>query len=195
MTQCNLKLIVGLGNPDNHLLNTRHNVGFWFADQLSSSFDKDFIFTKKFDSEISEIDTNTSKIFIMKPLTYINDSGNPLQKYIKNKNIGPDNILIAYDDLDLQIGQVRIKFSGGSGGHNGLNSIIEKIGSRDFWRLRVGIGKPEDREQTVNYVLGKPPQEEKNKIHTSLARIISEKKDLLSGNFSKLMNHNNGSKS
>ena len=192
MTQCNLKLIVGLGNPDNHLLNTRHNVGFWFADQLVASLGKDFEFTKKFDSEISEIDTNTNKIIIMKPLTYINDSGNPLFKYIKNKNISPDNILIAYDDLDLQIGQIRIKFSGGSGGHNGLNSIIEKIGTRDFWRLRVGIGKPQDREQTVSYVLGKPPQEDREKIDTSILKLISEKNDLLSGNFSKLMNLNNG---
>ena len=192
MTQCNLKLIVGLGNPDNHLLNTRHNVGFWFVDQLSSSLDKDFVFIKKFDSEMSEIDTDTNKIIIMKPLTYINDSGNPLLKYIKNKNIKPDNILIAYDDLDLQIGQIRIKFSGGSGGHNGLNSIIEKIGSRDFWRLRVGIGKPQDREQTVSYVLGKPPQEDREKIDTSILKLIVEKNDLLNGNFSKLMNHNNG---
>ena len=192
MTQCNLKLIVGLGNPDNHLLNTRHNVGFWFVDQLSSSLDKDFVFIKKFDSEMSEIDTDTNKIIIMKPLTYINDSGNPLLKYIKNKNIKPDNILIAYDDLDLQIGQIRIKFSGGSGGHNGLNSIIEKIGSRDFWRLRVGIGKPQDREQTVSYVLGKPPQEDREKIDTSILKLIAEKNDLLNGNFSKLMNHNNG---
>ena len=192
MTQCNLKLIVGLGNPDNHLLNTRHNVGFWFADQLSTSLGKAFEFTKKFDSEIFEIDTDTNKIIIMKPLTYINDSGNPLFKYIKNKNISPDNILIAYDDLDLQIGQIRIKFSGGSGGHNGLNSIIEKIGSRDFWRLRVGIGKPQDREQTVSYVLGKPPQEDREKIDTSILKLIAEKNDLLNGNFSKLMNHNNG---
>jgi len=192
MTQCNLKLIVGLGNPDNHLLNTRHNVGFWFVDQLSSSLDKDFVFIKKFDSEMSEIDTDTNKIIIMKPLTYINDSGNPLFKYIKNKNISPDNILIAYDDLDLQIGQIRIKFSGGSGGHNGLNSIIDKIGSRDFWRLRVGIGKPLDREQTVSYVLGKPSREDREKIDTSIVKLISEKNDLLSGNFSKLMNQNNG---
>ena len=192
MTQCNLKLIVGLGNPDNHLLNTRHNVGFWFVDQLSSSLDKDFVFIKKFDSEMSEINTDKNKIIIMKPLTYINDSGNPLFKYIKNKNISPDNILIAYDDLDLQIGQIRIKFSGGSGGHNGLNSIIDKIGSRDFWRLRVGIGKPLDREQTVSYVLGKPSREDREKIDTSIVKLISEKNDLLSGNFSKLMNQNNG---
>ena len=94
--------------------------------------------------------------------------------------------------MDLQIGQIRIKFSGGSGGHNGLNSIIEKIGSRDFWRLRVGIGKPQDREQTVSYVLGKPPQEDREKIDTSILKLIAEKNDLLNGNFSKLMNHNNG---
>lgn len=190
MTQCTLKLIVGLGNPDNHLLNTRHNVGFWFADQLSNSFGKDFIFTKKFESEISEVDSDMNKVTIMKPLTYINDSGNPLLKYIKNRNINSHNILIVYDDLDLQIGQIKIKFSGGSGGHNGLNSIIEKIGTKDFWRLRVGIDKPQDREQTIEYVLGKPSPQEKEKIDKSIAQLIKEKNDILNGNFSKIMNRN-----
>tara|TARA_B100000886_G_scaffold318463_1_gene258495 strand:- start:1137 stop:1712 length:576 start_codon:yes stop_codon:yes gene_type:complete len=190
MTQCTLKLIVGLGNPDNHLLNTRHNVGFWFVDQLSNSFGKDFIFTKKFESEISEVDSDMNKVTIMKPLTYINDSGNPLLKYIKNRNINSHNILIVYDDLDLQIGQIKIKFSGGSGGHNGLNSIIEKIGTKDFWRLRVGIDKPQDREQTIEYVLGKPSPQEKEKIDKSIAQLIKEKNDILNGNFSKIMNRN-----
>ena len=190
MTQCTLKLIVGLGNPDNHLLNTRHNVGFWFVDQLSNSFGKDFIFTKKFESEISEVDSDMNKVTIMKPLTYINDSGNPLLKYIKNRNINSHNILIVYDDLDLQIGQIKIKFSGGSGGHNGLNSIIEKIGTKDFWRLRVGIDKPQDREQTIEYVLGKPSPQEKEKIDKSIAQLIKDKNDILNGNFSKIMNRN-----
>lgn len=190
MTQCTLKLIVGLGNPDNHLLNTRHNVGFWFVDQLSNSFGKDFIFTKKFESEISEVDSDMNKVTIMKPLTYINNSGNPLLKYIKNRNINSHNILIVYDDLDLQIGQIKIKFSGGSGGHNGLNSIIEKIGTKDFWRLRVGIDKPQDREQTIEYVLGKPSPQEKEKIDKSIAQLIKEKNDILNGNFSKIMNRN-----
>ena len=190
MTQCTLKLIVGLGNPDNHLLNTRHNVGFWFVDQLSNSFGKDFIFTKKFESEISEVDSDMNKVTIMKSLTYINNSGNPLLKYIKNRNINSHNILIVYDDLDLQIGQIKIKFSGGSGGHNGLNSIIEKIGTKDFWRLRVGIDKPQDREQTIEYVLGKPSPQEKEKIDKSIAQLIKEKNDILNGNFSKIMNRN-----
>ena len=128
----------------------------------------------------------------MKPLTYINDSGSPLVKYIKNKNINPENILIIFDDLDLKVGQIKIKFSGGSGGHNGLNSIIEKIGSKDFWRLRIGIDKPRDRADTVNYVLGRPTQEERKVIDESISKIISNKDDLFDGNFTKMMNQNNG---
>ena len=192
MNQCNIKLIVGLGNPDNHLLNTRHNVGFWLVDQLSASLNQDFKFNKKYDSDILEYDINDDKIVIMKPLTYINDSGSPLVKYIKNKNINPENILIIFDDLDLQVGQIKIKFSGGSGGHNGLNSIIEKIGSKDFWRLRIGIDKPRDKADTVNYVLGRPTQEERKVINESISKIISNKDELFDGNFSKMMNQTNG---
>ena len=192
MNQCNIKLIVGLGNPDNHLLNTRHNVGFWLVDQLSTSLNQGFKFNKKYESDILEFDINGGKIVIMKPLTYINDSGSPLVKYIKNKNINPENILIIFDDLDLKVGQIKIKFSGGSGGHNGLNSIIEKIGSKDFWRLRIGIDKPRDKTETVNYVLGRPTQEERKVIDESISKIISHKDDLFDGNFSKMMNQNNG---
>ena len=192
MNQCNIKLIVGLGNPDNHLLNTRHNVGFWLVDQLSASLNQGFKFNKKYESDILEFDSNGDKIIIMKPLTYINDSGSPLVKYIKNKNINPENILTIFDDLDLQVGQIKIKFSGGSGGHNGLNSIIEKIGSKDFWRLRIGIDKPRDKADTVNYVLGRPTQEERKVIDESISKIISNKDDLFDGNFTKMMNQNNG---
>ena len=89
-------------------------------------------------------------------MNYINNSGVAIQKFIKQSSINANQILVIYDDLDLKVGQIRLKKGGSSGGHNGLNSIISECGSKDFWRLRVGIGKPIVKEETVNYVLGKP---------------------------------------
>jgi len=189
-----LQLIVGLGNPDKKLLSTRHNVGFWFLDLLSAKLGKDFNFQKKYDSDIFEYEQEERLFYMMKPLSYINNSGVPIKKFIKNKNINPENILIIYDDLDLVAGKTRLKLGGGSGGHNGLNSIIEQLGSRNFWRLRIGINKPDDKNKVVEYVLGKPSKEDKESIFESIHFAINEIDDFFSGNGSALMNKLNGDK-
>ena len=116
----------------------------------------------------------------------------PIKKFIKNKNIEAENILIIYDDLDLAVGKVRLKQGGGSGGHNGLNSIIEQIGSKNFWRLRIGIGKPDDKNKVIDYVLGKPSLDDKNLINKSINLLIDEINTFLSGESTKLMNKLNG---
>lgn len=187
-----LKLIVGLGNPDKKLLSTRHNVGFWFLDSLSKKLNKDFDFLKKIDSDIFQYEYQEKIFHMMKPLSYINNSGIPIKKFIKNRNISPENILIIYDDLDLIAGKIRLKLGGGSGGHNGLNSIIEQLGSKNFWRLRIGIGKPEDKNKVVDYVLGKPSNGDKESIFASIDIIINEFEGFLIGNSSALMNKLNG---
>jgi len=189
-----LQLIVGLGNPDKKLLSTRHNVGFWFLDLLSAKLGKDFNFQKKYDSDIFEYEQEERLFYMMKPLSYINNSGVPIKKFIKNKNINPENILIIYDDLDLVAGKTRLKLGGGSGGHNGLNSIIEQLGSRNFWRLRIGINKPDDKNKVIEYVLGKPSKEDKESIFESIHFAIDEIDDFFSGNGSALMNKLNGDK-
>jgi len=189
-----LQLIVGLGNPDKKLLSTRHNVGFWFLDLLSAKLGKDFNFQKKYDSDIFEYEQEERLFYMMKPLSYINNSGVPIKKFIKNKNINPENILIIYDDLDLVAGKTRLKLGGGSGGHNGLNSIIEQLGSRNFWRLRIGINKPDDKNKVIEYVLGKPSKEDKESIFESIHFAINEIDDFFSGNASALMNKLNGDK-
>ncbi|MBT4462612.1 MAG: aminoacyl-tRNA hydrolase [Gammaproteobacteria bacterium] len=187
-----LQLIVGLGNPDKKLLPTRHNVGFWFVDSLSEKLGKDFDYQKKIDSDIFQYEYQEKLFHIMKPLSYINNSGVPLKKFIKNKNIRPENILIVYDDLDLVAGKIRLKLGGGSGGHNGLNSIIEQLGSKNFWRLRIGIGKPEDKNRVIEYVLGKPSKEDKESIFESINLIINEMDGFFTGSSSTLMNKLNG---
>ena len=194
MSLMSLQLIVGLGNPDKKLLSTRHNVGFWFLDLLSAKLNKDFNFQKKYDSDIFEYEQEERLFYMMKPLSYINNSGVPIKKFIKNKNINPENILIIYDDLDLVAGKTRLKLGGGSGGHNGLNSIIEQLGSRNFWRLRIGINKPDDKNKVIEYVLGKPSKEDKESIFESIHFAINEIDDFFSGNGSALMNKLNGDK-
>ena len=194
MSLMSLQLIVGLGNPDKKLLSTRHNVGFWFLDLLSEKLNKDFDFQKKYDSDIFQYEKQEKLFHMMKPLSYINNSGVPIKKFIKNKNISPENILIIYDDLDLVAGKTRLKLGGGSGGHNGLNSIIEQLGSRNFWRLRIGIDKPDDKNKVIEYVLGKPSKEDKESIFESIHFAIKEIDGFFSGNGSALMNKLNGDK-
>ena len=195
MNKPTLQLIVGLGNPDKNLLGTRHNVGFWFIDTLSEKFNKELILSKKFEAEIFNIGKNGESINFMKPLSYINNSGVPIKKFIKNTNIETDNILIVYDDIDLIVGKIRLKLGGSSGGHKGLDSIIEQLGSKEFWRLRIGIGKPAHKDDTNNYVLGKPSKEDKEKITKSIDFSITNCDDFSNIDFSKLMNVLNGDNS
>ena len=192
MNQISLQLIVGLGNPDKKLLTTRHNVGFWFLDMLSDRIGKKFIYSKKYDADIFEYEYS-SKIFqFFKPMSYINNSGVPIKKFIKNKTINPENILVIYDDLDLTVGKIRLKQGGGSGGHNGLNNIIEQLGSKNFWKLRIGIGKPEDKNGVVDYVLGQPSKIDKDIILDSINICLDEMNNFFLGESSSLMNKLNG---
>jgi len=183
-----LKLIVGLGNPEQRYLTTRHNVGFWALDSLAEKLTKNFSQHKKYESELFEYEFDSKLFHMMKPLSYINNSGIPIRKFIKNKNIEAENILIIYDDLDLDVGKIRLKQGGGSGGHNGLNSIIEQIGSKNFWRLRIGIGKPNDKNKVVEYVLGKPSLDDKKIIHQSIEVMLGEIDAFFNGESTKLMN-------
>ena len=194
MNQMSLKLIVGLGNPEQKYLPTRHNVGFWVLDSLAQELSKKFTLSKKYESELFEYEYETKLFHMMKPLSYINNSGKPIKKFIKNKDINPENILIIYDDLDLDVGKIRLKLDGGSGGHNGLNSIIEQIGSKNFWRLRVGIGKPYKKHEVINYVLGKPSQFDKSIIDKSIKVMLNEINSFFKGESAKLMNKLNQGK-
>ena len=196
MSQMSLQLIVGLGNPEQKYFPTRHNVGFWVVDLLAKKLIKTFVLNKKFESEFFEYEFESKLFHIMKPLSYINNSGIPIKKFIRNKNIQAENILIIYDDLDLDVGKIRLKHGGGSGGHNGLNSTIEQLGSKNFWRLRIGIGKPHDKNKVVDYVLGKPSLIDKNTINESIKFLMEEIDSFFQGESSKLMNKlNQGNKS
>jgi PTH1 family peptidyl-tRNA hydrolase len=185
-------LIVGLGNPDNKYLNTRHNIGFWFIDSLVDNLRVSFNDNLKKGFHDTNYESDGINIKLLKPMTFINDSGTPLKNFIKNKNIKPSQIIVAYDDLDLAAGKIRLKFAGGSGGHNGIKDIIEKIGTKDFWRLKIGIGKPAYKDDVISYVLGKPSPNDKKEITIGIENIIQNSKDLLSGSYANFMNNLNG---
>jgi PTH1 family peptidyl-tRNA hydrolase len=185
-------LIVGLGNPDSKYLNTRHNIGFWFIDSLVDNLRVSFNDNLKKGFHDTHYESKDIKIKLLKPMTFINDSGTAVKNFIKNKNITPSQIIVAYDDLDLAAGKIRLKFGGGSGGHNGIKDIIEKIGTKDFWRLKIGIGKPAYKDDVISYVLGKPSPNDKKDIASGIESIIQNSKDLLDGSYAKFMNNLNG---
>lgn len=175
VTSNNNYLFVGLGNPGTKYESTRHNVGFSFIDSYSRQTQSS-LEDYKFDSYYGSILKNDVRIHLLKPQTFMNESGVAVKKAKNFYKIDNDKTIIIYDDLDLELGQVKIKLSGSSGGHNGISSIIEKIGSNDFPRIRIGIGKPKEKSMTNKYVLSKFTKKEGkivNDINNLAEQIIS----------------------
>ena len=162
--------IVGLGNPDKKYNNTRHNIGKDWLKELSKAYEINFITKTKFEAEIGESHNGT--ILWVIPNNYVNNSGRTLFKIIKSSNLKPENCLILHDDLDLDIGSLRLKDSGGHGGHNGLKDISNKIGSLKFLRLRIGIGHPGSKDEVTNWVLNKFTPNEKKQLIESYSKFV-----------------------
>lgn len=158
-----MKLIVGLGNPGEKYDKTRHNIGFDVIDYLAKEY-KVENFREKFQGLIGDFTIKDEKIILLKPTTYMNLSGNSIQEVVKFYKLDPkEDLIVAYDDMDLKLGAIKIKRKGSPGGHNGIKSIISHCGE-EFFRVKCGIGKPESREEVVNYVLGKFSKEEREEI-------------------------------
>ena len=152
-----MKLFVGLGNPGERYKITRHNVGFMVLDKLIQKSTVEG-WDKKFDSFFNKIIIDQKRIILLKPLTFMNVSGHAVQKVKNFYDIDPNNIVIIHDDIDLELGKIKLKKGGGDGGHNGLKSIIKLIGS-EFNRIRIGIGRPE-KISVSSYVLNNFREEE-----------------------------------
>jgi PTH1 family peptidyl-tRNA hydrolase len=159
-----IRLIVGLGNPGADYVDTRHNAGFWFLDLLTDHLSLTFRFEKRFNADETRYRGSDKDIFLIKPLTFMNRSGQSLAAVARFYKLKPQQILVVHDELDLNPGSNRLKQGGGHGGHNGLRDIINHLGDKEFFRLRVGIGHPGDRDQVVNYVLHKPSIADRNLI-------------------------------
>lgn len=163
------ELIVGLGNPEPKYDQTRHNIGFEAVDSLATAWSISWKENKRFQGLIAEgISPYGNKIRLLKPLTYMNRSGQAVRAVIDWYKIAPDAVLVIYDDMDLPVGRLRMRRSGSAGGHNGMKSIIAHLGSQDFPRLRIGIGKSDGKKQTIGHVLGRFSSEEKTIIQEIL---------------------------
>lgn len=169
-----MKLIVGLGNPGNEYMRTRHNVGFNVVDMLANNYGVCFSLNKRFNSLEAILNVNGEKVILIKPLTYMNLSGDAVIKYVNYYNISMSDILIIHDDLDMEFGKIRFAFNSSSGGHNGIKDIISKLNSQEFARLKIGISNDKNID-TKNYVLGKFSDDELemlNCIYKKLGNIV-----------------------
>lgn len=169
-----MKLIVGLGNPGREYERTRHNVGFDILDEFASKngFNQ---FKEKYQGLITEKTINGEKIILLKPQTYMNLSGNSVIQVAKFYKVDPaTELVIVYDDMDLPLGKIRVKINGSAGGHNGIKSIISHLGA-DFTRVKCGIGKAKNKDENINFVLGRFNKEESELINPMFENV----KDLL----------------
>ncbi len=146
-------LLVGLGNPGKKYENTRHNCGFMFVDEIAKAYNVSFKIEKKLECIIGSFEAFGEKHYIIKPTTYMNLSGKAVSLVMNYYNIDIKDVVVAYDDMDLYIGKVRIRERGSSGGHNGMKSIIASVGTQDFTRIRIGISKA--NLDVIDYVLSK----------------------------------------
>ena len=168
--QAALRLIVGLGNPGAEYSETRHNAGFWFCERLARELGTSFARESRYHGLVAS--ARDAGLWLLMPSTYMNDSGRAVQALAHFYRIAPAEMLVVHDELDLPPGQLRLKFGGGLGGHNGLKSLTAHLGTQDYWRLRVGIGHPGDRNEVVNYVLRPPRREESAEIDAALDRAL-----------------------
>ncbi|SFU30594.1 peptidyl-tRNA hydrolase [Nitrosomonas eutropha] len=155
-----IRLVVGLGNPGDKYTSTRHNIGFDWLDRLADARRVSFALDIRFRGLCARIVQSDTDIWLLKPQTYMNASGMSVGAMCRYYKITPGQILVIHDELDLQPGIIKLKSGGGTGGHNGLKSIVANLSSQAFWRLRIGVGHPGDRSQVVDYVLHLPRREE-----------------------------------
>jgi PTH1 family peptidyl-tRNA hydrolase len=192
-----MKIIVGLGNPGSHYRLNRHNIGFRCIDYIADKF---FIPVKK---RLCKSDTGQGSIagcevLLVKPLTYVNLSGEAVARLLEKFHSKPGDLVVIHDDLDLPVGRIRLRLGGKSGGHRGIRSTIDCIGSQDFNRVRIGISRPAnsgsrhgDEDEIVDYVLGDFPADEEDIIKTAVANVAEAVECLITDGLETAMNRFN----
>ncbi|MGP4063135.1 aminoacyl-tRNA hydrolase [Halobacillus sp. H74] len=185
-----MKCIVGLGNPGKKYEQTRHNVGFMVIDELA---DKNgwSLNQKKFSGMYTMERVNGEKVILLKPQTYMNLSGESLRPLMDYFDIELEDVLVIYDDLDLPPGKIRLRKKGGHGGHNGIRSIIEQLGTKEFKRLRIGVGRPEGSKSVIDHVLGSFTSEEKEAVRESIQQATDACGAWTTYSFNEVMNDYN----
>lgn len=167
-----IRLIVGLGNPGREYETTRHNAGYWWVDELARLQNLSFKNEPKFHGLMARGQLHDHEMLLLKPQTFMNVSGRSVGALAQFYKIAPMEILVVHDELDLPPGVARLKLGGGHGGHNGLKDIIAHLGTKDFWRLRLGIGHPGERSEVSNFVLHDPRREERELIDAAMQRAL-----------------------
>lgn len=181
-----IKLFVGLGNPGDKYVSTRHNAGFWWVDAIARQTNSKLALDAKMFGIVGKVNPTADK-WLLKPTTFMNLSGKSVAALANYYKISPAEILVIHDELDLPAGSVKLKFGGGHGGHNGLKDIHRALGTADYWRLRVGIGHPGDKNEVANFVLKPPLKDEQNLIEDSLYESTKLLNLLLAGEFDQAM--------
>ena len=187
------ELIVGLGNPEPKYDKTRHNIGFAAVDQLARIWQMPLKENKRFQGLFAEgVTPGGQKVRLLKPLTYMNRSGQSVRAVTDWYKVPSQSVLVVYDDMDLPVGRLRMRLTGSAGGHNGMKSIIAHLGGKDFPRLRIGIGKSDGSKGTVGHVLGKFTPEESQAIEEILYVSLKAIELSLKSGIEKSMNRYNG---
>lgn len=180
-----IKLFVGLGNPGTEYEATRHNAGFWWVDALARELKLSLVADRSYHGLVARGNVNGQTVWLLEPQTYMNLSGKSVATLARFFKIAPQDILVVHDELDVPPGQAKLKFGGGHGGHNGLRDIHAQLGTGDYWRLRLGIGHPGDKNQVADWVLKKPSPDEREAIEGCVARTLKAAPELLAGDMTK----------
>jgi len=181
-----IRLIIGLGNPGPQYELTRHNAGFWLADNMAADFGASFTQERPFFSWVAKAGVGGERIILAKPATFMNRSGQAAGALMRFYKLVPEQVLVLHDELDLSPGQAKLKRGGGHAGHNGLRDIQSAFSSADFWRLRIGIGHPRDfglTQQVAAFVLNRPRPDELSQIEAALERCRAIIPAMLQGDF------------
>ncbi len=186
-----IKLIVGLGNPGQQYEKTRHNAGFLFLDRLASELGVFWVSQSKFQCSLAEANIGNTSVMLLKPATFMNRSGESVGKVARYYKVMPEEILVVHDELDFNPGVLRLKISGGHAGHNGLRDIISHLGSNEFYRLRIGIGRPDQKQDVANFVLSQPTKLESEMIGSAIELGQSFMAQMVSGDIATVMNKMN----
>ncbi len=187
------KLLVGLGNPGDKYFETKHNIGFMLIDQLAKKQNVTFTNDKIFQADLASFFFNGEKIYLVKPTTFMNESGKAVHALLAYYGLDIKDLLVIYDDLDMEVGKIRLRAKGSAGGHNGIKSIIQHIGTQTFNRVKIGIGRPKNGMSVVNHVLSTFDKDDYigilqsiDKVDDSVNYYLQEK------NFEKTMQRYNG---
>ena len=183
-----IALIAGLGNPGPGYKGTRHNAGFWFIDELSQHYSLDFKLESRFQGEVANAQIKGLPIRVLRPVTFMNESGQSVASLMRYFAIEPGSLLVVHDDLDLEPGVARLKEGGGHGGHIGLRDLIRHLDSNDFVRLRLGIGHPGHSDDVTDYVLHAPPANERSAILDAVSRAVALIEPMIKGDHVAVMN-------